>query len=60
MPQPSSKQRILDAIRDLPDDLTFEDAIERLRFLAKIQRGVEQLESGETISQADAKTRLLG
>jgi hypothetical protein len=40
------KSEIIRAIEDLPDDATVEDAMERLYFLAKIERGLEQSESG--------------
>jgi hypothetical protein len=36
-----------------------EDAIERLVFLAKIERGIAELDSGKGIPHAKAKQRLL-
>jgi hypothetical protein len=36
---PTIKDRILDALRDLPADATYEEAIERLVFLAKVDEG---------------------
>ena len=53
----SLKQDIVRAVADLPEDATVEDAIERLYFLAKIERGLEQSEAGETVSHADVKSR---
>ena len=52
------KTEIVRAIQDLPDDATVEDAMERLYFLAKIERGLEQSE-GETISHEEIKTKFL-
>lgn len=52
------KQRILQAIEQLPDDSTLEDAIERLCFLAKVEEGLRQSEAGETVSHDEAKRRL--
>ena len=43
------KQKVLEAIRALPDDATFEDAMQRLLFLAKIDRGLQQADAGQTI-----------
>ena len=43
------KQRILDAVDKLPADATLEDAIERLVFLAKVERGLAQAASGHLI-----------
>ena len=53
------KSEIVRAIQDLPDDATVEDAIERLYFLAKVERGLEQSE-GETVSHEEIKARFLG
>ena len=50
-----TKSEIIQAIQDLPEDATLEDAMERLYFLAKIERGLAQSEAGETISHADIK-----
>ena len=54
-----AKRRVLEAIERLPDDATIEDAIERLYFLAKVQKGLEQADRGDVISHAEAKKRLL-
>ncbi len=51
---------MVEAVEHLPDDATVEDAMERLYFLAKVERGLEQSEAGETVSHDDAKKRLLG
>lgn len=53
------KQRILEAVEALPADATIEDAMERLYFLAKIQRGLEQADAGDTLTHEEAKERLL-
>ena len=58
METPQIKSEIIRAIEDLPDDATVEDAMERLYFLAKIERGLEQSE-GERISHAEIKARFL-
>ena len=59
METPQVKSEIVRAIQDLPEDATVEDAMERLYFLAKIERGLEQSESGETILHDEIKARLL-
>lgn len=58
MPQPTPRERILDALRDLPQDATFEDAIERLVFLAKIDIGLAELDAGKGIPHEEIKRRL--
>ena len=52
------KSDIVRVIQDLPEDATVEDAMERLYFLAKVERGLEQSE-GETISHEEIKARFL-
>ena len=59
METPQVKSEIVRAIQDLPEDATVEDAMERLYFLAKIERGLEQSESDETISHDEIKARFL-
>jgi len=44
------KERILEALTDLPEDATIEEAIYRLRLLAKIDRGLAQEGAGATLS----------
>lgn len=53
------KQRMMEAVESLPADATIEDAMERLYFLAKIQRGLEQADAGDTLTHEEAKERLL-
>jgi hypothetical protein len=52
------KQKILKALHSLPDDASFEDAIERLAFLAKTESGLKQADAGQTISHAELKRRM--
>jgi hypothetical protein len=58
METPQQKPDIVRAIQDLPDDATVEDAMERLYFLTKIERGLEQAD-GETIAHEEIKARFL-
>jgi predicted transcriptional regulator len=54
----TTKERIVEAMRNLPADATFDDAIERLVFLAKIEEGLAQLDAGQGIPHEDLKRRL--
>ena len=53
-----TKQQILKAIEDLPDDATVEDALERLYLLYKVERGLGQADRGELISEQEARQRM--
>ena len=54
----TTRDRILEALQDLPADATMDDAIERLVFLAKIDAGLAELDAGEAIPHAEVKQRL--
>ena len=54
----SAKQKALEAIEKTAD-ATLEDAIERLVILAKIERGLAELDAGQGIDHSEAKRRLL-
>lgn len=45
----SIKEKVARIAEDLPPDATFEDVFERLFFLYKIDTGLKETESGETI-----------
>ena len=45
MASPASRERIIEALHDLPTDATFDDAIERLLFLAKVDAGLAEMRS---------------
>ena len=51
------KDRILEALKDLPIDATFDDAIERLVFLARIDEGLAQLDGGEGVPHEEVRRR---
>jgi predicted transcriptional regulator len=55
MQSTAGKQRILDALNE---DASIEEAIERLYFLAKIERGMTQLDAGQSIDHEEVKRRV--
>jgi hypothetical protein len=57
MAETSRKERILDALRDLPADASIDDAIERLVFLARLEEGLSQLDAGQGVSHEEVKRR---
>jgi predicted transcriptional regulator len=58
MPETNSRDRLFEALRELPPDATVDDAIERLVFLAKIEAGLAELDRGEGIPHNEVKQRL--
>ena len=49
------KEEMLETLRELPADATIEDAMERLLFLAKAERGIQQADAGQTISHGEVR-----
>jgi len=58
MPGRITRDRMIEALRELPPDASVDDAIERLIFLAKIEEGLAQLDRGEGIPHDEVKRRL--
>lgn len=54
----STKEKVIRAVQNLPDDASIEDAMERLLFLAKIEKGLQQADAGETTSHHQVKGKL--
>jgi predicted transcriptional regulator len=53
----TTKAQMLQAVENLPDDASVEDAINRLLLLAKVERGLQQVDAGQTISHEELKAR---
>jgi predicted transcriptional regulator len=58
MAHPITRDRIIEALRELPPEANVDDAIERLVFLAKIEAGLAELDRGEGIPHEEVKRRL--
>lgn len=56
----TTKERVLEAVQQLPANATIEQAMERLYFIAKVEEGLRQAEAGKMVSHEDVKRRLLG
>ena len=53
-----TKQQILRAIEQLPDDAGVEEALDRLYLLYKIDRGLKQADRGELLTQDEVRERV--
>ena len=49
------KAQILQAVTELPEDATLDDAFERLLVLHKIEIGLRQVRAGETMTQDEVE-----
>lgn len=52
------REKAIQVVQDLPDDASVEDAMERLLLPVKIERGLQQADSGQTIAHAHARERM--
>jgi hypothetical protein len=57
MPEPLTRDRIIEALQAMPPNATIDDAIERLVFLAKVETGLAELDRSEGIPHDRAKHR---
>lgn len=53
----NSKKKVLKAVQELPEEATLNDAIEKLIFLRKIERGLVQRNTEEGVSQKEMEKR---
>ena len=58
MAEAKMKDRVLDAVRDLPEDATVENAMDRLYFLARVEEGIRPADAGQTVSHEEARRRI--
>lgn len=56
----TTKEQMLKAITELPDDATIEDAMECLYLLYKVERGIAQANADQKVSQDEARKRMAG
>ncbi|HNV30224.1 MAG TPA: hypothetical protein PKJ83_13860 [Cyclobacteriaceae bacterium] len=53
-----SKDKILQTVKDLPDNFSIEELFERIVLLQKIELGLEQSKTDQVISTEQARERL--
>lgn len=54
----TEKELVLDTIKELPDSISMDAIVERLNFLAAVQRGIDELDAGEGIPHAEVRRQL--
>ena len=54
----SVKQRVLQAIQRLPDDINYRDVTDEIAFLAAVEEAERDIEQGRTISNEQMKDRI--
>ena len=54
----SQKELVLDAIQELPDDASIDQISDRVEFLAAIQKGIDDIDRGDTVPHEEIKKQL--
>jgi predicted transcriptional regulator len=54
----SNKEAVIEALRELPDEASFEEIMEHIATLAAIRRGEQDADSGRVISHDEVKKRI--
>ena len=54
----TTKQMVMQTVKRLPANASIEDAMEKLLFLAKIEKGIQQADEGKTIPHDRVKERM--
>ena len=54
----TAKKKVMRAIQTLPANASIEDAMERLFFLLKMERGLQQADLGQTIPHSKVKEKM--
>lgn len=53
-----NKDKLIATISDMPQDFELETLMEKLIFIEKVEKGLEQLNSGNTISHEEVRKRI--
>lgn len=54
----SKKQEIIDMIQTMSDDADYDEIMAQIYFKKSVERSLEQIQEGKTISHEEAKKRL--
>ena len=58
MNETSVRDRVLRAVQEMPSDTTYEEVMERIYLIQKVERGRQQIANGEGVAHGDAKRRM--
>ena len=54
----TKKEKILQALQKLPDNVSIEGAMEQIMFLSRIERGIEAADASWTVPHSQVKERM--
>ncbi len=53
-----TKEKVIDSLKNMPDSFSIDELIDKLLFLEKVEKGLEQSEKGEVYTTEQAKELL--
>lgn len=53
-----TKDKLMDSLKDLPNEFSLDELLDRILLLQKIDVGLEQSKNGETYTTEEAKQKL--
>ncbi len=56
----STKEKVIEALRDLPEDVSWAEIEERIHFLAAVEKGRQEVKEGKTVAHEEVKDALAG
>ncbi|MCB9770838.1 MAG: hypothetical protein H6752_21755 [Candidatus Omnitrophica bacterium] len=54
----TTKETAIRAIEDLPEDSSWEEILERIRFISSVQQGLAELDAGKGVPDEDIKKEI--
>lgn len=54
----SNKERVIETVRELPDEATFEEILEQITILAALREGEADADAGRVIAHEEIKKRI--
>lgn len=55
-----TKEIVIDTVKDLPQEFDLDILVEKLLFIEKVEKGLKQVKSGETVSHEEVKKMVDG
>jgi hypothetical protein len=49
------REKVIDAVKELPQEFDLEELIERLIFVEKVEQGLKHLDEGKTVDHSQVK-----
>ncbi len=49
------REKVIDAVKELPQEFDLEELIEKLIFVEKVEQGLNHLDEGKTVDHAHVK-----